>query len=194
MNALRTAVLISGAGSNLAAIFERCQDATVVGVFADREASGLELATQRDVPTKVVRFRKHDRAQWDRELADAVEEREPELVVLAGFMRIVSADFVARFPRRIVNVHPSLLPAFPGARAPRDAIAAGVNESGCTVHLVDEGVDTGDVLAQRRVPILATDDVASLHERIKAQEHALLPSTIDEIARGEISLGWNEAR
>ena len=191
MSALRIAVLISGRGSNLAAIFERCSNAEVVGVFADREADGLALAEKRSVPVEVVRFRKKARGAWNVKLADAVGAKRPELIVLAGFMRILSPAFLARFPERVINVHPSLLPKFPGAHAPRDAIAAGVRESGCTIHLVDEGVDSGAILAQQRVPVLATDDADALHERIKAEEHALLPETIDRIARGELRLGWN---
>jgi phosphoribosylglycinamide formyltransferase-1 len=126
---------------------------------------------------------------WDTKLADAVAKHRPGLVVLAGFMRIVGPSFLRRFPGRIINVHPSLLPAFPGAHGPADAIAAGVRITGCTIHVVDDGVDTGFILAQGAVPLLPGDDPATLHRRIQGVEHQLLPRVVDWIGTGALELG-----
>ena len=187
-------VLLAGRASNLAAIFDaidavRC-DARVVGVVSDKSGAGaLAAAAGRGVPTQVVPLAKGgDRDAWNDALADAVAAFAPELVVLAGFMRIRGAPLLRRFPGRLVNVHPSLLPAFPGHDAPRQAVAAGVRLSGCTVHVVDDGVDTGPILAQAAVPVLQGDDTDSLHARIQVAEHALLPTVIDWIARGRLTL------
>jgi phosphoribosylglycinamide formyltransferase-1 len=193
---LPIAVLVSGRGSNLRALVEaieagRCH-ARVVGVAADREkgCDALAFAAAHALPTRVVRPKEHpDRESWDRALTEAVAGWAPELVVLAGFMRIVRAAFLARFGGRTVNVHPSLLPAFPGLDAPGQAVAAGVRISGCTVHLVDAGVDTGPILAQAAVPVLPDDDAAALHARIQPVEHRLLPRVVDWIARGHLELG-----
>jgi phosphoribosylglycinamide formyltransferase-1 len=189
------AVLASGRGSNLRAIAEAIDrgacTARVVAVVSDKaDAAALAFASGRGVATAVVEPRAHaSRALWDAALAETVASFSPDLVVLAGFMRIVGASMLARFPQRIVNVHPALLPSFPGAHGARDAIAKGVRISGCTVHLVDAGVDTGPILAQAAVPVLPTDDEASLQARIQRAEHRLLPAVIDAIARGAITLG-----
>lgn len=187
-------VLASGRGSNLRAIVDSAQTGScrvrVRAVVSDRPAApALEFARERGIETAVLPLQKgDDRADWDRRLAELVADFAPRFVVLAGFMRIVGKPLLARFPRRILNVHPSLLPAFSGLDAPAQAIAAGVRISGCTVHLVDEGVDTGPVLAQTAVPILPTDDAASLHARIQIEEHRLLPRVLDWIARGVLAL------
>lgn len=192
--ALPIAVLISGTGSNLRAILRAIDeggcDADVRVVASDRSsAAGLEIARARGIPTAVVRMRDHaDRETWDAALGDAVAVHDPALVVLAGFMRVVGRSFIERFAPRIINVHPSLLPAFPGAHGPADALAAGVRISGCTVHVVDRGVDTGSILAQAAVRVLPGDDVARLHGRIQRAEHQLLPRVVDAIARGRIRL------
>jgi phosphoribosylglycinamide formyltransferase-1 len=128
-----------------------------------------------------------DRVAWDAALADALGATAPELVVLAGFMRIVGPAVLSRYERRLINVHPSLLPAFPGIDAPAQAVAKGVAISGCTVHLVDGGVDTGPILAQAAVPVMPGDDAASLHARIQTAEHQLLPAVVAAIARGVLS-------
>lgn len=187
-------VLASGRGSNLMAILEaidagRCH-ARVVAVIADREkAPALDHARARSIATVVVKPKDHaDRAAWDRALADAIAARSPGLVVLAGFMRIVGEAVIARFGGRIVNVHPALLPAFPGLDAPAQALAAGVRITGCTVHLVDAGVDTGPILAQAAVPVLPGDDAERLHARIQPAEHRLLPAVIDWVAKGALVL------
>lgn len=192
---LRLVVLASGHGSNLEALLEaigaeRCA-ARVAAVVSDRpRAPALGLAEDRGIPTRVVRPRDHgDRPTWDAALAAAIGEHGPDLVVLAGFMRLVGAPVLARFGGRLVNVHPSLLPAFPGLDAPAQAIRAGVRLSGCTVHLVDDGVDTGPILAQAAVPVHPDDDPASLHARIQRLEHRLLPAVVDAVATGRIDPG-----
>ena len=192
---LRLVVLISGTGSNLKAITraideDKC-DANVVAVISDRsDAAGLEHARERGITNAVVRIRDFaDRDAWNEALAARVASHDPDLVVLAGFMRIVAAPLLNRYTHRIINVHPALLPAFPGADGPEQAIAARVRISGCTVHLVDNGVDTGPILAQAAVPVAVDDTAATLHARIQVYEHALLPLVIDAIARGVITLG-----
>jgi phosphoribosylglycinamide formyltransferase 1 len=192
---LSIAVLVSGTGSNLGAIFGsidagRC-DARVHKVISDRpEAAALGLARQRGIATEVVRLKDFDtRAHWDAALLESVATPAPDLVVLAGFMRLVGPEMIARFASRIINVHPSLLPLFPGTDAPAQAIAARVRVSGCSVHVVDRGVDTGAIIAQAAVSVLPDDDAERLHRRIAAAEHRLLPAVIDGIARGGIELG-----
>jgi phosphoribosylglycinamide formyltransferase-1 len=193
--ALPIAVLISGTGSNLGAILSaiesgRC-DARVCVVVSDRDsAKGLELARSRGIPTSVVRIKDHaDREHWDQALTHAIAAPEPALVVLAGFMKLVGKAFMERFPSRVINVHPSLLPLFPGTDGPAQAVRAGVRLSGCTVHLVDSGIDSGPIIAQAAVPVLPDDDAARLHARIQRAEHLLLPAVIDAIARTRIELG-----
>lgn len=193
--ALPIVVLISGSGSNLAAVLEavaggRC-GAQVRAVISDRgSAKGLERARAAGVETRVVRIAEYpDRDRWNVGLADAVASYEPAVVVLAGFMRVLAASFIERFAGRIINIHPALLPLFPGTDGPAQAIAAGVRVSGCTVHVADAGVDTGPIIAQAVVPVLEGDDAEQLHARIQRAEHRLLPAVIDAIARGEIELG-----
>ncbi|WP_257154293.1 phosphoribosylglycinamide formyltransferase [Actinomyces bowdenii] len=181
----RLVVLISGTGSNLAALLRACQDpgygAQVVGVVADRPCAGLAHAEAAGVPTAVVLPRDYpERAVWDEALARAVAVHEPDLVVCAGFMRLLGTGFLNRFPGRIINTHPSLLPDFPGAHAVRDALAAGARRAGATVFWVDEGVDTGAIIAQVEVEVLESDDEDALTERIKAAE---TPQLIDVVAR-----------
>jgi len=187
-------VLASGRGSNLRAICQaidegRCE-ARIVGVVSDkRSAAALEFAEARGIPTRVVPLKKgDDRDQWNAELAHQVVALGPELLVLAGFMRILSSPFLERFPGRIINVHPALLPSFPGHNAPKDALEGGVRISGCTVHIIDDGVDTGPIIAQAAVPVLQDDTPETLHARIQIQEHRLLPEVINRIALGEIEL------
>ena len=179
----RVVVLLSGTGSLCAALLAATDDpaypATVVAVGADREAPGLEHARRRGLPTFVCATGDHpDRAAWDRALAARIAGFEPDLVVSAGFMKIVGPAVLAAFEGRLINTHPALLPAFPGAHAVRDALAAGATVTGSTVHLIDAGVDTGPVLAQRQVPVLPGDDESRLHERIKDVERELLVETV----------------
>jgi len=182
----RVVVLLSGTGSLCAALLAAADDpaypADVVAVGADREAAGLEPARARAIPTFVCALGDHrDRAQWDRALAGAVAAYQPDLVVSAGFMKIVGPAVLTAFGGRLINTHPALLPDFPGAHAVRDALAAGVTVTGSTVHHVDAGVDTGPVLAQREVAVRPGDDEASLHERIKDVERELLVQTVAEL-------------
>jgi phosphoribosylglycinamide formyltransferase 1 len=184
----RVVVLLSGTGSLCAALLDAADDpaypAQVVAVGADRAAAGLEHARRRGIPTFVRALGDHpDRAAWDRALADAIAAHRPDLVVSAGFMKIVGPAVLAAFGGRLINTHPALLPAFPGAHAVRDALAAGVDATGATVHLVDAGVDTGPVLAQREVAVVPGDDEASLHERIKTVERELLVETVAQLVR-----------
>ena len=186
----RVVVLLSGTGSLCAALLAATDDpaypATVVAVGADRPAAGLEHAWQRGIPTFVCPVGDHpDRAAWDRALAAELARHEPDLVVSAGFMKIVGPAVLDAFGGRLVNTHPALLPAFPGAHAVRDALAAGVPVTGATVHLIDAGVDTGPVLAQREVAVEPGDDEATLHERIKTVERELLVQTVARLATAE---------
>lgn len=176
----RVVVLISGAGTLCAALLAAAQPSfEVVAVGADRDAPGLAAARGRGLPTFVVPVRDHpDRAAWDAVLADRIAAHRPDWVVCAGFMKILGPAVLAAFGGRLVNTHPALLPAFPGAHAVRDALAAGVTTTGATVHLVDAGLDTGPVLAQTPVPVLPGDDEQRLHDRIKAVERVLLVDTL----------------
>ena len=187
-------VLVSGRGSNLRAICDAIDagtcEANIVAVISDRKsAAALGFADDRGIPTRVVALRKgDDRELWNETLTSTVVEFEPELIVLAGFMRVLGPPLLERFPGRIINVHPALLPSFPGHSGPQDALDGGVRISGCTVHVVDSGVDTGPIIAHAAVPVLTDDDAASLHARIQVQEHRLLPRVIHQIATGAITL------
>ena len=188
----RLVLMASGRGSNVAALLRAIDAGTlraeVVGLVSDQAGAGaLEIASARGIATSVVPFKKgDDRDAWNRVLADAVAALSPDAVVLAGFMRILGADFVDRFSGRILNVHPALLPAFPGHDGPAQALRTGVKVTGCTVHLVDHGVDTGAILAQGVVPVFPGDDVLTLHARIQRIEHRLFPATIDAFLHGEL--------
>lgn len=196
----RVVVLVSGHGSNLQALLdaaaERGSGMTVVLVGADRPgAFGLERARRAGVDTAVVRPADHpDRPSFDLALRDLVAAARPDVVCLAGFMRILGPAFVGAFPDRILNTHPSLLPAFRGAHAVRDALAYGVKVTGCTVHLVDEQVDHGPVLFQAAVPVEPGDDEDRLHGRIKQEEHRLLPLAVRLVAEGRVRVEGRRAR
>jgi phosphoribosylglycinamide formyltransferase 1 len=185
-------VLVSGQGSNLQALIDAAADpdygAEVVLVVSDRpDAGGLERARRAGIDTAVVRLEDQpDRAAFDRALHDLVAGARPDVVCLAGFMRILGPEFVRAFPNRIVNTHPSLLPAFRGAHAVREALAYGVRVTGCTIHLVDEQVDHGPVLFQAVVAVQDGDDESTLHERIKREEHRLLPMAVRLVAEGRV--------
>ncbi|MGY5884803.1 phosphoribosylglycinamide formyltransferase [Modestobacter lacusdianchii] len=180
----RVVVLLSGAGSLCAALLAAAAGADapfdVVAVGSDRPgAAGLVHARDHGVPTFVAALGDHpDRAAWDQALAAELVAHRPDWVVCAGFMKLLGPAVLGAFPDRVVNTHPALLPAFPGAHAVRDALAAGVATTGATVHLVDAGLDTGPVLAQREVPVLPGDDETRLHERIKTVERELLVQTL----------------
>lgn len=185
----RLVVLVSGSGTNLQAVLDACTDpaygAAVVAVGADRDGIvGLERAERAGVPTFVERVKDHpDRAAWDAAVTAAVAAHEPDLVVLAGFMKLVGPDFLAAFGGRTVNTHPALSPSFPGMHGPRDALAYGVKVTGCTLFVVDEGVDTGVIVAQTAVPVADDDTEDSLHERIKVAERSMLVDTVGRMAR-----------
>jgi phosphoribosylglycinamide formyltransferase-1 len=193
-DARRVVVLVSGHGSNLQALLDAGMP--VVLVAADRpDAHGLERARRAGIDTAVVRPADHpDRPAFDLALRDLVAGARPDVVCLAGFMRILGPAFVRAFPERIVNTHPSLLPAFRGAHAVRDALAYGVKVTGCTVHLVDEEVDHGPVLFQAAVAVEDDDDEERLHERIKHEEHRLLPAAVRLVAAGRVRVEGRRAR
>ena len=190
---LSVVVLISGGGSNLKALLSATEDPNfpvrVVAVGADNPADGLAHAEKYDVPTFVVPPRSFDnREDWAAELLANIRGYNPDLIVLAGFMRILPAPFVAAVAPKMINTHPSLLPLFPGAHAVHDAMVAGAKETGVTIHIVDEGVDTGPHLAQAKVAIQPEDSETSLHERIKEVERDLLVQVVRDIADGKILL------
>ena len=188
----RIVVLASGRGSNLAALLEAqvagSLRANVVAVGSDDPAApALERAEKASVSTFVVAPKRfQNRAAWNDALCTEVSRYQPRVVVLAGFMRIVGSPLLDEFVDRIINVHPSLLPAFPGLDGVAQAIEAGVRVSGCTVHLVDVGVDTGRILGQAAVPVRPSDTAASLHQRIQEQEHRLLPLVVDHFINGDL--------
>jgi phosphoribosylglycinamide formyltransferase-1 len=182
-------VLVSGAGTNLQALLDASADPSygveVVAVGADRDAvEGLARAERAGIPTFVRKVRDHpSRDEWDRELTAAVRKHDPDLVVLAGFMKLTGPAFLAEFGGRCVNTHPALSPAFPGMSGPADALAYGVKVTGATLFVVDEGVDTGPIVEQTVVRVEDDDDVASLHERIKVAERAMLVECVGRMAR-----------
>lgn len=189
----RVVVLASGSGTLLQALLDEAAalDVEVVAVVSDRpDVAALDRAGAAKVEPVVVRLGEHrdadgavDRAAWDGALTDAVAAHDPDLVVCAGFMRILGPSFLGRFGGRTLNTHPALLPAFPGAHGVADALAHGVKVTGATVHLVDAGVDTGPVLAQRAVVVEPDDTEATLHERIKVVERRLLVETVAALVR-----------
>ncbi|HEY7875949.1 MAG TPA: phosphoribosylglycinamide formyltransferase [Actinomycetota bacterium] len=190
----RIVVLISGSGSNMDALAQSCEagevPGRVVAVLADRECPGLALAQARGIPTKVVSMKDYpDRETWSDALRAEVVGFDPDLVVSAGFMRILSPVFVDAFEGKLINLHPALLPAFPGAHSVRDALEAGVTETGSTVHFVDREVDHGPTILQEPVPVEADDTEESLHTRIKAIEHRMLPQACRLILEGKVKLG-----
>lgn len=194
----RLVVLASGTGSLLESLLAATvgdYPARVVAVGTDRSCRALEIAAAASIPGYTVRLGDHeDRTEWDAAITAATAEHQPDLVVSAGFMKILGPQFLSRFSGRVVNTHPALLPAFPGAHAVADALAYGVRVTGCSVHLVDAGVDTGPILAQEAVPVLDDDDEASLHERIKVVERRLLVDVLAAMAtRGVIWTGRKAA-
>jgi len=188
----RIVVLVSGEGTNLQALLDASRDpaygATVVAVGSDRDsAKGLARAEAAGVPFFIVRVQDcADRAEFDARVADAIAAHEPDLVVSAGFMKILGPAVLNRFPMRIVNTHPALLPSFPGAQPLRDTLDYGVKVTGVTVHFVDAGTDTGPVIAQRVVEVRDDDDEQTLHARIKDVERDLLVDTVGRLARGTV--------
>ena len=189
----RLAILLSGRGSNFESIADSIQEGhlparieLVVSNLAS--AAGLEKARRRGLKTVVIPSAGLAREDYDRHLVDELTRHRVDLVCLAGFMRILSPFFVRSFPNRILNVHPSLLPAFPGLHPQRQALESGVRISGCTIHFVDEGLDSGPILLQASVPVLESDDEESLARRILAEEHRLYPQAIGMLVRDKVNV------
>ena len=190
---MRVGVLASGDGSNFQALVEGLQgtgEAEVVGLICNVPgARVLERARGLGVPAVVMQHTQWpSRVAFDEALAEELSLRQVGLVVLAGYMRLLTPAFLKVFPSKVINIHPALLPAFPGLHAIRQALAAGVRVTGCTVHFVDGGTDTGPIISQAAVPVLPDDDEAALAARIRVQEHRLLPLTVRALARGEVAV------
>ncbi|VEH04356.1 Phosphoribosylglycinamide formyltransferase [Corynebacterium kutscheri] len=177
---VKIVVLASGAGTLLQSIIDQQGAYQVVGVVSDIDCAALERAQAAGIPTEIVSLAEsRDRDDWNTRLVAAVEKHQPQLVVSAGFMKIVGKEFLARYGGRTINTHPALLPAFPGAHAVRDALAYGVKVTGSTVHFIDEGVDTGEIIAQQAVDVRRGESEADLHERIKQVERKLIVSVLN---------------
>ena len=193
-NPLRIAVFFSGSGTGMNALLNhqnntQCIHKTVLCVTNKEDAGGIEYAEQHDVPVLVETLdaslpREERRREHEQRITKQLEEADIDLIVLSGYMRLLSSDFVEKYFPRIINIHPSLLPAFPGKDAHTDVLASGVRVSGCTVHVVDAGMDTGPILAQRRVPVFSTDTRSQLAKRVQVEEHRLYPEVIDSICSG----------
>jgi phosphoribosylglycinamide formyltransferase-1 len=197
---LRLGVLASGNGSNLQAIIDRCREgelpAEVVLVLSNKSQAGaLTRARKAGIATLVIDHRDHpERAAFDQAMVAALRNAEVDLVVLAGFMRILTPVFLEAFPQRIMNIHPALLPAFPGIKAQRKALEYGVKIAGCTVHFVDPGVDSGPIIIQAAVPVLDDDDETTLSRRILEQEHRIYPEAIQLYAEGRLHIEGRHVR
>lgn len=178
----RVVVLSSGTGTVMQALLDAPVAASIVAVGSDKPGIGaLARAEKAGIPTFVVPFADYpERTEWDAALRTALDAHRPDLIVLAGFMRLLGPDIVAAYRDRIINTHPALLPSFPGAHGVRDALAYGVKVTGCSVIVVDDGVDTGRILAQEAVPVLPGDDEPTLHERIKVVERRLLVDVVTD--------------
>ena len=195
-NPLRCAILIPGAGSGMQALVKAQQQdnllhQTVVVLSNRSEAGGIQLAHQLGVEVEVVlppKGAENTRVAHEQAIMEVLERHDIEFVVLSGYMRLLSPNFLSTWGGRIVNIHPSYLPHFPGAHAHRDVIASGAKLTGCTVHMVDEGMDTGAVLAQETVPVLNGDDEISLSNRVKVEEHRLYPQVLNWIAQGYVTM------
>lgn len=191
-------VLASGTGSLLQSLLDACTTpdypARVVAVGVDRDCRAAKIAADTGIPAFTVRLGDYpDRSAWDAALAEAVGRHDPDLIVSAGFMKILGRDFLARFAGRVLNTHPALLPSFPGAHGVPDALEYGVKVTGCTVHLVDAGMDTGPILAQQAVEVRDGDTEETLHERIKVVERRLLVDVLAELARRGVTWSGRKA-
>ena len=191
----RIVVLASGRGSNFQAladfVSQNPKQVEIVGLITDKsKAKALEIAKDMGIPSELIKRQKSERSNQEffQEIASAVEKLQPDLIVLAGFMRIISSSFIKQFQNKIINIHPSLLPSFKGLDAQKQALEAGVHFAGCTVHTVVEEVDAGSILGQAVVPVLPSDTVESLSDRILKEEHILLPKVVESILNKEIKI------
>lgn len=190
---LKLAVFISGRGSNMRSIVEACEDPTfpaeVSVVLSNRpNAEGLRFASSNDIPTETVDHKKFDsRENFEAEVSKSLESYEIDLIILAGFMRVLTPSFVEKWPDKIINIHPSLLPDYKGTNTHARALADGQEEAGCTVHYVIPELDSGKIIAQVRVPILKSDTVETLSERVLKEEHKIYPKAIEKLAK---KTGW----
>lgn len=191
---LSIGVLISGGGSNLQSLIDRMEAGILnvrirIVISNNPEAKGLERAKKHGIPARVLPHKDYPHRQaYDQALVKALKQAEAEAVILAGFMRVIGPDLLGAFPQRVLNIHPALLPAFPGLHAQANAAAHGVRLSGCTVHFVDEQVDHGPIIIQAAVPALATDDADSLGGRILALEHRIYPQAVQWLAEGRLDV------
>jgi len=203
-NPLRLAVLISGSGSGMEALISHqqnlpCSHQTELVISNIAGVAGLEKAKRHNITTLAIELntsikdKKLRREEHEKEIMQALSNHQIELVILSGYMRILSSQFVSEWNGRLLNIHPSLLPKYPGAHAHRDAIADGAQITGCTVHFVDDGVDTGQIIAQRETKVKPDDDEESLSERVKILEHELYPLIIDDVATGKIKANHFES-
>ena len=185
----RVVVLASGTGTLFTALAKQADQIgiQIVGLVTDSEVPACDRARELGIPVSIVPLLE-DRVKWDQNLATEISRLKPSLIVSAGFMKILGPVVLRFYQGRIINTHPALLPSFPGAHAVRDALAAGVSETGSTIHFVDKGVDTGEVIAQARVKVEPSDTEESLHERIKEVERDLLVATVSDIAQGKVTL------
>ena len=196
---MRLGILISGRGSNFEAIANQIArtklDAEIAVVISNRaNAPGLEIARERGIPMRVIASAGRERETYDKLLIEELKTHEVEVVCLAGFMRLLSAGFIRAFPDRVLNIHPSLLPAFPGLDAQRQALEYGARITGCTVHFVDEFLDSGPIVIQTAVPILDTDTIESLSARILVQEHVIYARAIQYIVEGRVTIEGRRVR
>ena len=191
---LRCAIFISGSGSGMNALLQyqnlkkQCTHRTVLVISNNPDAGGIEIARNQGIPVEVfelpeIENKQERRLKHESEIDNMLENFNVELIILSGYMRLLSAEFVSKWNMKIVNIHPSLLPNFPGAHAHRDVLAAKAKLSGCTVHFVDSGMDTGKIIAQRKVPVFPNDTIETLSKRVKVEEHILYPLVIDELCK-----------
>jgi phosphoribosylglycinamide formyltransferase 1 len=194
MKKLPIGVLVSGSGSNLQSLIDRVEEGTLdarirIVVSNNPDAFALKRCEKHSIPVAVIRHADYpDRESFDRKMAEVLRTNGVELVVMAGFMRILSSWFLKEFPLRIMNIHPALLPAFPGLHVQRQAVLHGVKFSGCTVHFADEGVDTGPIIIQAVVPVLDDDDEETLAARILKEEHRIYPQAVQLYAEGRLRI------
>lgn len=188
MPQIRLVVLASGSGTLFQSLIDEQENhqAKIVGLIADVQCQAIDRAKAAGIPVNIVAMQS-DRNLWDHKLSDLIESLNPDLVVSAGFMRILGSAVLEKFEGKIINTHPALLPKFPGAHAVKDAMMAGATETGSTIHFIDAGVDTGEVITQEAIAILPTDTEDSLHERIKQVERKLLVQVVGDFVSGKIS-------